>query len=318
MALGGGHAANTQWNGVARFNVNTLKWELVQEASAFVKDPLILQYGNAHYPDGRPAARHTWNDLQIVEHPTRGPMIRSQRGIAVNFAEDHTGGNPDYLTTKADLLFLDTLSWHHVTPYLSPENRMLMSAPSGIDPRTQKIYHTDLDGRVLELDPMANVVDGIPMGAWSYKTASGTADTFGKPYLSIAPGWVDPVNNRWVVGRSNVAVDQITMYTIGVGASRFRITGPGAPVVNQSWRRYLEDGGTYDPVNNRYLMYTYGGGHCVAMDPITGYTQILFSGLPFANGGVQDRFQYVPQLGGVLFMPTFNDDMIYIPVADYA
>lgn len=284
-ALNGGHGAMENKVIGLDLSVNAPGWALFHPGSDqaawgnFQSEP----DGSApYYKDGLPAARHTYFQTHVIASRNR---VMAFGGYAVN---QLAGTSP-----HVDGFDISTKTWDPAGTWPDSPITHWGVLTSAKDPRNEDVYVAGYGVHAKwtnATNKFATLVPNVsPAASWEYK---GTV--------------IDPKRNVWVwlTGKERNTIDLATMaYVTG------RVTGA------------LDDGSqygvyenyaalVYDEDGDRYLQIV--KGKCYSINPDTWVSTFMMD-VPVAENGVQSRFAYFKEEGGVAYLPTFESNVLFMP-----
>lgn len=271
-ALNGGHSDSAE-NKVLKLDLsaNAPRWVVLDGGSSGpgVADAL-------YYPDGRPAARHTYYDTQYIRSRNRVMTF----GASAVWGTGNGGG------PVVDGFDLGRRKWDAQGTWpLAPFNWTAQSVAR--NPATDDVY----------------IAGHNVFATWSPSSASWSMFTLtGSPQYAweFGPTLVDTKRNRLVhlYDAKSMGLVDLTTYASTV----VPLTGDLASISD-----YMQL--AHDKDNDRYLL-VHGTG-VYALDPDTGVTTLVAT-VPAAVNGAHNRFAYFEQLGGVAYLPEFNSDVLFM------
>jgi RNA polymerase sigma factor (sigma-70 family) len=297
-ALGGGHASCEQ-NGVYQIDLMQpqLVWSTVRESTEHV--PFAPENQNtAYFKDGRPTARHTYMDGHVIEIDGKPVIV-----MVTNLANTYTAtGGP----RATDAFYIEKKDW-------ALNGAGWQTIPGGVgygdanakDPRTQRIYVLDNRGAVLYLDPTTR----------TWTTVAGTG-----LIISGVGTLLDVKRDRIVMsGKPKSPTKQFVILNMkNWQAETKTLSGPGLPHVmafseGEPFHSGTYSGFVHDTINDRYLCVSVSG-KITAVDPDTFAVTVVCDAPVPAQWSVCNRFAFLPHLQGVVYLPEWNSDMLFLPV----
>lgn len=270
-ALNGGHSDSSE-NKVMKIDlsVDAPAWTLLSAGSKPGAPDAL------YYPDGSPAARHTYYSLQFIKARNR---VMSFGAVAVYGTGN--GGGPvvdgfDLGTSKWDA----QATWPNI-PFLH------IAASVAHDPATDDVYYA-ANGKFAKWQGTTGLWTTLNVpgstGAWEFKGSV-----------------IDTIRRLWVQwnGGSLVTIDLAT----GI-VGKIAVSG-ALPATVLDYSSIV-----HDLDNDRYL--TVQGTGLYAIDPTTGASTLIAT-VPLAVNGVNNRLAYFKDLGGVAYLPEFKSNVLFMP-----
>jgi hypothetical protein len=243
------------------------------------------------YADGNPSSRHTYFNTKFIQ----GRNWHCQIGSASIYDPAVGGRSYDH----CDVYDVAAGAWLATTAVPDPPNSA-GEKPIAVSPSTELVYYMQ-----------ANNNNG-PLRVLNMTTGATRLIANTNDFQEIdKPAAVDPIRHRLFLAP-------------GAGGTSFRWYNLGNGVgtnVSPSIGTLLSQGGLqWDSIGNRYLyLRPFGGaGSLYSIDPVTFVaTQISVTGtiptISNASGtGVFNKFQFVPELGGVVLMTSYSGNVTFI------
>jgi hypothetical protein len=276
IVWGGGHS-DYSGNEIYVFDVNTLKWQRLNNPS----DPPGVD--TAYAPDGGPTSRHTYNYIEYVPSIDRFCSF----GGAGFYSSGQTG------TNNTDCFNFDTLRWERKASVPS-NGGYIIGAKAVFDPVSQKVYHqTGLGGAFSSYDPATNT--------WQVQNAYSYMDY----YLTAA---IDPVRRKMIA----VGVNQQVMWDLKnptAGYTTLSTSGDTTITSAQS------PGVVYDPVSDKFVAWS-GGANVYTLNMDTRvWTRVAPAStntvIPTAanNTGTYGRFRYIPSKNAFIVVNSIDENV---------
>lgn len=239
-----------------------------------------------HYADGRPTSRHSYY----------GEVVNEQRNRVMILAGSRFGSG--YIVGTVDGFNPTTNSWDAARTY--PDGPPELSALPGaaiVEHKATGDVYAFADWNVLRWSNASNswTRPASSTGAYGYYSASA----------------FDSRRNRILVVGGNA--DDRGLYDLATNSvQKVSFSGPEAASLGGDG-----NGMVYDPMLDAFLLRKEGPGSTVyRIDAQTfGVGTFASSGgsnLPSAPNGVWKRFIYVPALKGVVYVPTYTDDIWFL------
>lgn len=239
-----------------------------------------------HYADGRPTSRHSYY----------GEVFNEQRNRVMTLGGSRFGNG--FLVSTFDGFNRVTNDWDSANTY--PDGPSELSTIAGaaiVEHKSTGDIYAFADWKVLRWSNSDN--------AWTSLTVSITV------YGQYSAAAFDSRRNRVLVAGGNgndhglydLATNTVRDVSFG-GPESASISGDG-------------NGMVYDPLLDVFLLRKPGPGNTVyRIDAQTFRVDTLASSgsssLPAALNGVWRRFLYVPALKGVVYVPTYSDDIWFL------
>jgi hypothetical protein len=300
--FGGGHA-DYSGNDIHAIKLNAAKpkWELLSPATPFSRIPWkSSERGDSHYADGTPASRHTYWQPQFIDSLDRMFL----------FLAMVVWGNSSGSFGNVDAFRFSDRRWDAKDAWPAPP----VFKPQATGPWTVKHPKTDdvylgIGARVLKWSSAT--------GQWTFIIAN---DTWAHDRGIAA---LDPVRKRiLVLGEWNKpGVNMPRTVPLTPGDKEFvALTGPYAEAFS-SWDAVRFAGFVFDPDLDRYVLFP-DDGYTYTIHPQTWRVERLavrgdvpppHSREGVANGiGIYGRFQYVPELKGIVYMPAWKRNLYFL------
>lgn len=286
-AAGGGH------NDYAGNEVDVL--DLSQDSPAWseLRAPTAagsVVSNSAYYSDGRPSARHTYYGVVICEQNDElmifGGNVYGATGVLTD-----------------DVAVFDLLSgdWKAdgTRPNMPAGSTYLQGHPTALDPATGDVY----------------VLSNEMVNRWTRSSNSWSerVPQYGGPYGFEAMSAFDSNRNRILVVGG--LADATKLYTLsGDAMSTPTLTGSASSINTQDGA-----GMVYVPAIDKYLVRLGGSGGTVYQVDAASWDVSTFAtsggaSVPAATNGPYNRFLYVPDLGGCVYVPSYSGDAWFLRV----
>src|SRR5688572_233823 len=273
----GGHEDSPE-NKVLRIDLaeSAPRWKVVHPGSTAANIPPKANL--LYYPDGLPASRHTYYAAQYI-----GARNRVMLFNAAAVWGNGNGGGP-----VVDGFRLADSKW-------DPEGTWSRS------PVPQTIAQTVAKHPVTEDVYAAH--SGV-FAKWTQATGTWSIVNPGRgPQWQFQGSVIDASRNRWVYMDATKVLGLIDLRTHLY--STLPLTGIDGDAPFKSYNAIV-----HDLDNDRYL--TISDERVYAIDPTTGATTKIAT-VPAPVNGVQSRFAYFRELGGVAYLPSFASPILFMP-----
>ena len=285
IVWGGGHA-DYGGNEIYVFDINTLKWTRIWGPSANI--PPIGSTTTEAYPDGSPAARHTYEALEYIP---------SLDGFFTAGGSLYSSGGASNGVWVFDF---NTLTWTRKTDI--PTGQAFYGIVSGYNPTTGGVLWQG-QYKFFEYDPTKDkhtAVGNEPSGGWWNGNMTGAYDKDKNMFVAV--------------GQGAVRVWNLTTKTY----TNSQITTGGNAVVNA-----LAPGFEYDPVLKKFVGWAGDGTGSVLADvysldtstwqwslhsPAGGNTVIPTAR---AQNGTFGRFRYIPSKNAYVVVNSINSNIYF-------
>lgn len=252
------------------------RWKVVHPGSTAGNIPPKVNL--LYYPDGLPASRHTYYAAQYIGARNR-VMLFSAAAVWGN----GNGGGP-----VVDGFRLTDRKW-------DPEGTWSRS------PVPQTIAQTVAKHPVTEDVYAAH--SGV-FAKWTQATGTWSIVNPGRgPQWQFQGSVIDASRNRWVYMDATKVLGLIDLRTYLY--STLPLTGIEGDAPFKSYNAIV-----HDLDNDRYL--TISDERVYAIDPTTGAATRIAT-VPAPVNGVQSRFAYFRELGGVAYLPSFASPILFMP-----
>lgn len=255
-----------------------------------------------YYADGLPGARHNYYGA-LVNETDRKVMHFCATGY---WTARGSGVNPG-VGAQVDAYDIATNTWAPMGTYASCPLRPQYIAVAR-DPRSDDVYVAEQGG-----------VGRLRVAKWARHSQQWSQLQVRNSEVSggweFRPSMVDAKRNRLVSvnrGRGGPASGS-SLETIDLARNELAsisITGALAGVLDYA-------GLTHDGDNDRYLLAMGGNDFAdiYAIDPETGSSTLLSSRIagPADGTGINTRFAYFSELGGVAYQPSFATELMFLP-----
>jgi hypothetical protein len=263
--------------------------------------------GNAaYYEDGRPVSRHVYDTAQCIskdndrDHIDRLMLFTANAAYGLEPALGGYWGGPQIDGFRLSDNVYDPAGTFGDMPHFQRYGSVAK------DPRTDEVYYS-ADYTIQLWSPRTRSIRSFV----NHTSLSG--DQF-------VPSLVDVKRNRlvWLHHGGPYQLAQgpkLWFYDLATGKeSSMAISG--LPVNADGSEAY---GGrynfvpfTYDTDNDRYIVVV--AGKFYGVDPATGKTTMIAdSNATPANGGGENRAEYLPALGGVVWIPRYSSNVMFLP-----
>lgn len=245
---------------------------------------------SAYYSDGRPSARHTYYGVFCCE----------QNDEILIFGGNMYGASGT-LTDDVAAFDLTTGDWKAdgTRPNMPAGTTSLEGHPTVIDPSTGDVY----------------VLSNEMVNKWtrSSNTWSEVVSQYNGPYGYQGMSAFDSSRNRVLV--IGGLADNVRLYTLsGNAMSTPTLTGSGASISTQDGAAMC-----YVPAIDKYLVRLSGSGGTVYQVDASTWDVSTFSttsgaSVPAATNGPYNKFLYVPNLSGCVYVPSYSGNVWFLRV----
>lgn len=307
--FGGGHAdySGNEIHAI-KLNAEQPTWELLSPATPFSQIPWkSRERGKSHYADGRPASRHTYWQPIFVDSMDRMFLFLSMV----------VWGNSSGSFKNVDAFRFSDRAWDPKDTWAPPP----VFPPAATGPWAVK--HPDTEDVYIAI--YSSVLKWTrSTGEWSFhiRGASWEHDR------GIAA--IDPVRQRilklgsW--NRGHVVVPYFIPLDEHDTMTFINLTGSHANVIaSTSTGTVGQAGFVYNPELDKFMYYP-DDGAIYTIDPVTWHMvrypvtgNVPPAGIRYSaeNGsGIYGRFQYVPELRGVVYMPTWTKNLFFLKTGE--
>lgn len=291
-AANGGHGDSAE-NKVYAIDLSADRpaWTVMNAGSSATGAP------DAHYyPDGLPASRHSYYTAQFIAKRNRVMLFTSAAlwgsgngsGLEVD-GFDPAGAQWDPPGTWASAPF----GWNALAVAKHPLSEDVYIARWGNGPQKYAKWSqaTNVWSSILPRYPA-----GSRPGAWEFH-----------------PSTIDATRNRWVSLNAGPANSGVHLQTINLANNTFSTLAVAGA---------LKAIGGYDQVvhdadSDRYVAAVGNGDGSAgiyAIDPNSAYSTLLATVQgPLGSTGINGRFAYFKELGGIAYLPRFESDILFMP-----
>lgn len=248
--------------------------------------PAQIVASATHYADGRPVSRHSYY----------GEVVNEQRNRVMTLAGSRFGsGN---IVATVDGFNLATNDWDAARTY--PDSLPELSAMAGaaiVEHKATGDVYAFANRNVLRWSNSANTWTRQASGTTAYGQYSATA--------------FDSRRNRILVVGGNA--DDRGLYDLAADTlQNVSFAGPEAAALGGDG-----NGMVYDPLLDAFLLRKPGPGNTVYRINARTFSVDTLpnsggNNLPGAPNGVWKRFLYVPALKGIIYVPTYTDDIWFL------
>lgn len=314
IAASGGHT-DGETNEVYGLDLaqNAPVWSLLCASSPTVT------YEQPYAPDGKPSARHTYDTPQYV--PSLNRVILAGAYAVAN------SGNSSFPTV--DGFDLSTNIWDRAGTYAYGATSPYPGPKNGVYPATGTAGYTGGAYLGCMVDGSGNIWAQGGMTKFTIATNSWSTPTNTNVSTPRSP-WAYDANRDQAFG---MCYGDGHGYSLGLGVVAAKRVGNTISTVvfnsSPALTQFMTDvptyaGMTFDPLNDQYLFYCGTGaqaGRVFVAKPNAGntwdMTVLATSGsVPSTNdSGIQNRFQYVPSLKGVVMLPINQRGVFFMRTA---